>query len=216
MNYTANVLLSFFVHLFNQCFCVKCLSVYIYMYYTEWRKKCLFHEDKFPKTDPNYIRGRTIRHYKGRRCPSCPGLSTNVRRNVLRNHLPWCISPATACWEWTLQHSQSSLLDTHLKEFHNTSAAGRFDSSRQKLWVELVNGLLEPWRSEHKCSSILGLCRFAEEHIKFEKNYELIKTICFGYVSSTNVTIIQSTDPVLQWRRLFICTHYYIGRYCSN
>ena len=27
-------------------------------------------------------------------------------------------------------------------------------------------------RAEPKCSSILGLCRFAEEQIKFEKNYE--------------------------------------------
>jgi hypothetical protein len=36
----------------------------------------------------------------------------------------------------------------------------------------MVNGLLEALRVEYKCSSILGLCRFAEEQIKFEKNYE--------------------------------------------
>ena len=36
----------------------------------------------------------------------------------------------------------------------------------------MVNGLLEALRVKHKCSSILGLCRFAEEQIKFEKNYE--------------------------------------------
>ena len=130
-------------------------------------------QDELPKTDSNYIRCRTNRHNKGRRCSSCPGRFTNVRRHVLRIHLPWYILPATARWECRLQYSQTSLLDTHLKEFHSTSAQGRkFDFSRHQLQVEMVNGLLEALRVKHKCSSILGLCRFAEEQIKFEKNYE--------------------------------------------
>ena len=45
-------------------------------------------EDELPKTDSNYIRGGTNRHNKGSRCPSFPGRFTNVRRHVLRNHLP--------------------------------------------------------------------------------------------------------------------------------
>jgi hypothetical protein len=110
--------------------------------------------DVCSKTDSNYIRGRTNRHNKGRRCSSSPGRFTNVRRHVLRIHLPLYISPATARWECRLQYSQTSLLDTHLKEFHNASAEGqRFDFSRHQLWVELVNGLLEALRVEHKCSS---------------------------------------------------------------
>ena len=123
-------------------------------------------ENELPKTDSNYSRGRTNRHNKGRRSPSCPGRFTNLRRHLLRNHLPWYISPATACWECRLQYSQTSLLDTHLKEFHNASAEGRkFDSRTHRLWVELVNGLLEALRWEHTCSSIPGLCRFSEKHI---------------------------------------------------
>jgi hypothetical protein len=187
-----------------------------------------------------------VEHNRGRRCPSCPGRFTNVRRHVLRNHLPWYISPATACWECRLQYSQTSLLDTHLKEFHNASAEGqKFDSSRHQLWVEVVNGLLEALCAEPKCSSILGLCRFAEEHIKFKKNYEpvfqennllwLIDWLIdwcltsseqfFSYIQDDDLlwvcvfnqlNHIQSTVSVLQWRRLFMCTHYYIGRYCPN
>ena len=129
-------------------------------------------EDELLQTDSNPIRGRTNGHNKGRRCPSCPERFTNVRRHVLRNHLPRYISPATACWECRSQYSQTSLLDIHLNEFHNASAEGRkFYSRRHQLWVELVNGLLEALCTEHKCSSILGLCRFAEQQIKFE-NYD--------------------------------------------
>ena len=106
---------------------LTCLSVYILcrmeeeMFVPDYEPD----QDELPKTDSNYIRGRTNRHNKGRKCPSCPGRFTNVRRHVLRIHLPWYISPATARWECRLQYSQTSLLDTHLKEFQNASAEGR-------------------------------------------------------------------------------------------
>jgi hypothetical protein len=62
---------------------------------------------------------------------------------------------------------------------------------------------LEALRVEYKCSSILGLCRFAEEQIKFEKNYEPVShenDLLWVCVFNQQSIIIQPTVPVLQWK----------------
>jgi len=119
------------------------------------------------------IRGSTMRHSKGRKCPECTGRFTNVRRHVVTCHLPWYAAPLTACWECKLQFGQTSLLDVHIKERHNNNDDGKkFGPGKHQLWVELTNGLLAAICQDHQCQSLQDLSAVAEHHIKFEKNSE--------------------------------------------
>ena len=53
-------------------------------------------EDELPKNDVMYIRASTKRYNKGRKCPTCAGIFTNVSRHVLRTHLFWHVAAQTA------------------------------------------------------------------------------------------------------------------------
>ncbi|CAC5422812.1 unnamed protein product [Mytilus coruscus] len=77
-------------------------------------------EDELPKNDASYIRASTKRYNKGRKCPTCAGIFTNVSRHVLRTHLPWYVAAQTACWQCKIQFAQNSVLDTHIAECHQS------------------------------------------------------------------------------------------------
>ena len=83
----------------------------------------------------NKISAVTARSSKGRKCPSCPGRFTNVRRHVLRSHLPWYVSPTTACWQCKLQFGQESLLNGHIAELHNSVPEGRKFEGGEKYYL---------------------------------------------------------------------------------
>ena len=133
------------------------------------------YEDEIPEKSDR-IRSSTSKPRKGRNCPSCPGIFTNVRRHVLRQHLPWYISPTTACWECKIQFGQESLLDGHITELHNSVSLGRkfLEEEKSSVWVELVNGFIDAIRHKLNCNSLEDLCQYANRHIEFRPNFEPI------------------------------------------
>ena len=91
------------------------------------------------------IRGSSQKN-KSSPCPVCPARFTNVRRHVLCSHVPWYVSPLTACWTCKLQFAQTRLLDVHLSEIHNqeaqTSPHKFSETEYGSRWVHLMNNLL--------------------------------------------------------------------------
>lgn len=128
-------------------------------------------DDDLPCQNDDWIRGATQRHNKGRKCPLCPGRFINVRRHVVRSHLPWYMAPFTACWECKLQFGQFSLLDGHIKQFHNGKDR-KFGIDMQECWVELVNGFLQAIQERLGCMSLSDLSALAGEVCQFQKNSE--------------------------------------------
>ena len=53
-------------------------------------------DNEIPCETEKHIQSNTKVWSSGRRCPACTGRFTNVRRHVIRHHLPWYVSPTTA------------------------------------------------------------------------------------------------------------------------
>ena len=126
---------------------VKCLS-YIHIFSSMEEEDFIPdygpYEDEIEEKSVNHVRGSTLNFKKGRKCTSCEGRFTCVRRHVLRTHLPWYISPNTSCWVCKLQFGQTCLLNGHIKQFHNSVSEGcTFTESKYEHWVELINGFYQ-------------------------------------------------------------------------
>ncbi|CAG2207161.1 tatD [Mytilus edulis] len=134
-------------------------------------------EDELPKNDAMYIRASTKRYNKGRKCPTCAGIFTNVSRHVLRTHLPWYVAAQTACWQCKIQFAQNSVLDAHIAECHqsdikNTSI--KFSEDKYERWVNLMNGLLDVVSKELECDTLQDLCNLADKICVYPKHSEPI------------------------------------------
>ncbi|CAG2227153.1 unnamed protein product [Mytilus edulis] len=134
-------------------------------------------EDELPKNDAMYIRASTKRYNKGKKCPTCAGIFTNVSRHVLRTHLPWYVAAQTACWQCKIQFAQNSVLDAHIAECHqsdikNTSI--KFSEDKYERWVNLMNGLLDVVSKELECDTLQDLCNLADKICVYPKHSEPI------------------------------------------
>ena len=69
---------------------------------------------------------------------------TNVRRHVILSHLPWYVSPFTACWTCKVQLAQERLIQVHVIEYHNKVDTPHTFSleTHGNRWIYLMNGLL--------------------------------------------------------------------------
>ena len=77
----------------------------------------------------------------GSRCPTCHLRVENVRKHCLQQHLPWYVSPQTACWECETQCVTLNLLYLHVS--HTGHVSGGFTLDRMGQWAALVGGFLE-------------------------------------------------------------------------
>jgi hypothetical protein len=89
------------------------------------------------------IKGSSSDRKKSRSCFICPGRFNNVRRHVLRDHVPWYVAPLMACWICKVQLGQVGALHLHIENMHNSDTElHRYIESSLPEWVELMSGLL--------------------------------------------------------------------------
>ena len=88
------------------------------------------------------INGSSSDRKKSSSCIICPGRFNNVRRHVLREHVPWYVAPL-ACWICKVQLGQVGALHLHIENMHNSDTElHRNRESSLPEWVELMSGLL--------------------------------------------------------------------------
>ncbi len=94
---------------------------------------------------------------KGSACPLCPYKFTHVRRHLLVDHLPWYVSPTTACWFCGKQEQQASHIQAHM-ESHLPHQRVSFPSElASKEYALLMNGFLHELR---RCFGLASLGDF--------------------------------------------------------
>lgn len=74
-------------------------------------------------------------------CPLCPKRVFKPRNHVLRTHLPWFLSPSTACFACKSQFTKPSTLAKHFS-LSPCGTSGRFDDHFHFAWITLINSFL--------------------------------------------------------------------------
>ncbi|CAG2204196.1 unnamed protein product [Mytilus edulis] len=94
-----------------------------------------------------------------RQCPICGMVSREkTRRHVLKRHLPWFWSGATACWDCCEQEIQASSLARRHTEEHRIGCF--FDEEHLHLWCQLVSGSLHLVKSWFGLTDLEGLLQY--------------------------------------------------------
>ncbi|CAC5386086.1 tatD [Mytilus coruscus] len=109
------------------------------------------------------IRGSSNNRKRSRPCCICTGRFVNVRRHVLRAHVPWYTAPLLACWTCQLQFGQQGALTIHCNDYHNSEQTHGYKDEFLVDWVEMMNGLLIELCRQFKVSTLDKLVTFARD-----------------------------------------------------
>ncbi|CAC5415898.1 tatD [Mytilus coruscus] len=101
----------------------------------------------------------TVSKNRLRQCPICGMVSREkTRRHVLKKHLPWFWSGATACWDCCQQEIQASSLARRHTEEHRIGCF--FDEEHLHLWCQLVSGSLHLVKYWFGLTDLEGLLQY--------------------------------------------------------
>ncbi|XP_063436457.1 uncharacterized metal-dependent hydrolase HI_0454-like [Mytilus trossulus] len=115
------------------------------------------------------IKGSSNNKKRSRPCCICSGRFVNVRRHVLRAHVPWYTAPLLACWTCQLQFGQQGAFTIHCNDYHNSEQTHGYKEEFLVDWVELMNGLLIELCRQFAVSTLDKLVTFAREMSTLEQ-----------------------------------------------
>ncbi|CAC5419024.1 tatD [Mytilus coruscus] len=143
------------------------------------------------------IRGSSNNRKRSRPCCICTGRFVNVRRHVLRAHVPWYTAPLLACWTCQLQFGQQGALTIHCNDYHNSEQTHGYKDEFLVDWVEMMIGLLIELCRQFK---ILALLIKSSEDSENLLSYSCKMSLC--KISSYPIhTVI---DTHFHWDKFFL------------
>ena len=117
---------------------------------------------------------RKSREHECKLCSACTFISTAVRRDAVRHHLPWFVVPDTACWTRKRQYGSSGQLKKDVDEERIKSDLGpHMDQELHQMfgqehvvgWCELGFGLVQQVADQTANGSLEGLLDWTKVYV---------------------------------------------------
>ncbi|CAC5426097.1 tatD [Mytilus coruscus] len=109
------------------------------------------------------IKGSSNNIERSRLCCICTGRFVNIRRQVLRAHVPWYTAPLIACWTCQLQFGQKGALNIYCNDYHNVEQTHGYTNEFLGDWLERKNGLLIELCRQYKLTTLDNVVLFARQ-----------------------------------------------------
>lgn len=82
-----------------------------------------------------------VKRQRAAKCDICLQEFNRPRQHSIQEHLPFYVTPTTACWVCGTQELTNNFLTRHISRVHPTNLSGATFQRRQEQYVQLMNGL---------------------------------------------------------------------------